>query len=512
MFRQLLVFVALAPVFCFAQTEWSVTLPVFHENAQMVDAQILANGDVIAVSISYHENDTFLLTRAGSWITHFSPNGEGMGTEHVQDGARCIKATCLSKGTSGHPYQLLALTWDSLTLLNRSIGQFQVNALGEIGTSNHHLVQDGTRDFIFFDAALDHDSALFIAGGVNINNIFHAPNRLLLMRLGTDGMELGQRILDTASTLTCGLHSVLLDSLMLTSMIAGSIGPWGITKYLRFNENLDYIDGFPGTSVTGNGNLLPPDSILRDSQYMSVLPSGSIIVSGRIGSTAQNQGLSFVATRLAPTGLQESVFMPEQETLFDFCSLLGSHDVEPDGSVVTAVVHNFNPYNYSMSTIPSRIHIYKLDTMLNVLCDQIAVDGAEDGSYYMLNRVKATPDGGTLLMGSRMNVNTQSLPQPWIMKIAPWDCQSGIGEQDVANAATVWPNPGNTGFTAYLNGPVLGQGTITLYNTQGQVAGTTEVVQSIATMNAASLAPGMYLYRITDGKGALRATGRWMKE
>ncbi|MBS1567895.1 MAG: T9SS type A sorting domain-containing protein [Bacteroidetes bacterium] len=478
----------------------------------MVDAQTLANGDVIAASVSYHENDTFLVTKASSWITHFSPNGQVLGTDLAQADTRCIKATTIAKGTNGHPYQLLALTWDSLTLLNRSIGQFQVNALGAIGSSHHHLVQDGTRDFIFFDAALDHDSALFIAGGVNINNFFHTPNMLLLMRLGTDGTELGQRILDTASTLACGLHSVLLDSLMLTSVIGGSIGPWGITKYLRFNENLDYIDGFPGTSVTGNGNPLPPDSILRDSQYMSATPGGSIIITGRIGSLSQAQGLSFVATRLSSTGTQEAVFLPEQETLYDYCSRFQSHDLEPDGSVVTAVVHNFNPYSYAMSFTPSRIHIYQLDTMLNVLCDQVAVDGAEDGSYYMLNRVKATPDGGTLLMGSKMNVNTQSLPQPWIMKIAPWDCQSGIGEHEAESTATVWPNPGSTGFTAFVNGPVVARGTLELYNAQGQLATSTDVLQSSATVNATNLAPGVYLYRITDGQGALRATGRWVKE
>lgn len=237
-----------------------------------------------------------------------------------------------------------------------------------------------------------------------------------------------------------------------------------------------------------------------------------MIVSGRFGTLSMDNGLRYVVTRVAATGELETVFIPQPETVFEYSGILQSHDVEPDGTRVAAVVQNFNPWNFPMNTIPSRIHIYQLDTMLNVLCDQVAVDGAEDGSYYMLNRVKATPDGGTLLMGSRMNVNTQSLPQPWIMKIAPWDCQIGIGEQDAANAASVWPNPGSTGFTAYVNGPLLNQGMLTLYNAQGQDVGQTEVVQSAANMDATGLAPGMYLYRITDGQGALRATGRWVKE
>lgn len=216
--------------------------------------------------------------------------------------------------------------------------------------------------------------------------------------------------------------------------------------------------------------------------------------------------------RVDDMGQVQAAFTPGADVQYEYCGLRQSHDVEPDGTIVTAKVQNFNPFNFQMNNIPSRIHIYKLDTMLNVICDQVAVDGAEDGSYYMLNRVKATPDGGTLLMGSRMNVNTQSLPQPWIMKVAPWDCQIGIGEHEKASTATVWPNPGSTGFNAYLNGPVLGQGVITLYNAQGQVARISEVVQSSASVDATGLAPGMYLYRITDAKGGLRATGRWVKE
>ncbi|MBS1547708.1 MAG: T9SS type A sorting domain-containing protein [Bacteroidetes bacterium] len=98
------------------------------------------------------------------------------------------------------------------------------------------------------------------------------------------------------------------------------------------------------------------------------------------------------------------------------------------------------------------------------------------------------------------------------MKIAPWDCQSGIGEHEAESTATVWPNPGSTGFTAFVNGPVVARGTLELYNAQGQLATSTDVLQSSATVNATNLAPGVYLYRITDGQGALRATGRWVKE
>ena len=254
-----------------------------------------------------------------------------------------------------------------------------------------------------------------------------------------------------------------------------------------------------------------PDSILRDAFFMSSLPSGSTLVSGRFGNLSPG-GLRYAATRISSSGALETVFMPQPETLYEYSGILQSHDVEPDGTRVMAVLQDFNPYNFPMSTIPSRIHIYKLDTMLNVICDQVAVDGTSDGSYYMLNRVKATPDGGTLLMGSRMNVNTQSLPQPWIMKVAPWDCQIGIGEQEAISTATVWPNPGREGFTAFVNGPVLNQGMLTLYNAQGQDVGRTEVVQSAANVDAMGLTPGIYLYRITDGKGALRATGRWVKE
>src|SRR5690606_14597307 len=130
------------------------------------------------------------------------------------------------------------------------------------------------------------------------------------------------------------------------------------------------------------------------------------IISGRYGNFDNVAGYHLVATRNGYDGAQEAVFAPTPEYLYEFCAWRQSHDDEPDGNIVTAAAQNFNPYNYQSSFIPSKIHIYLLDTMLNVICDQVAVDGADDGSYYFLNRVKATPDGGTLLMGSKMNVNT----------------------------------------------------------------------------------------------------------
>ena len=492
-----------------SQVEWGITLPFNVESAQVRDAQMLDSGECLAVVTSHHQNDTTLYTSARTWLVSISPEGMVDSTREVFIPGRYVQGSRLVRGGSFHPYTLFANTWDSTTQAGRSIGQFRMDQAGHMLGSTEHLFQNGTYQCFFADAALDADSAWFITGDAKIGPGIGFSNKVFLMRLTQDGSMLGQQVLGNSNGFTLSYHVVQVDSLMMVSVFAGPVGPMGVTKFLRFNNNLDFVNGFAARPISGGSNVLLADSIIHDGLSMTVLPSRSTIVSGRIGNI---HWMNFAAMRVDEFGQLQAVFAPEPEVLFEFCGIFQSQDVEPDGTIVTAVVQNINIYNPQMSTIPSRIHIYQLDTMLNVLCDQVAVDGAADGSYYMLNRVKATPDGGTLFMGSKMNVNTQSLPQPWIMKIAPWDCQRGIREQEVATAASVWPNPGNTGFTAFVNGPVVARGTLDLYNAQGQLATSTDVMQSSATMSTTNLAPGVYLYRITDSQGTLRATGRWVKE
>jgi len=81
------------------------------------------------------------------------------------------------------------------------------------------------------------------------------------------------------------------------------------------------------------------------------------------------------------------------------------------------------PSLFSVSE-PNRVHVYKLDTSLNVLCEHI-VDGFLENAYYYLNRVKATDDGGFMLMGARRDLSDPSgyfegraqNSLPWIV---PW--------------------------------------------------------------------------------------------
>ncbi len=495
-----------------AQPVWSLTMPVFLENTAVLDAQVLQNGETIFIFSSTHQNDTNRVTKAHTWLTRLSSTGEILATSPILDGGNQVGGVVMVKGTGDTPYHLLALGFDSLSLTQYGISQFPMDADGQLGVASHHLIQGGNYDVYFKNATLDKDSALFLTGAVNMDSGIQLADKILLLRLSQNGSELGQSVLPNGSTFAYGLNAVRKGDQVLIAAVGGDFGPFGVTRYMYFNTSMEYQGGFVGHPVSGGPITLTADSILRDIIFMSSLSSGSTIVSGRFGTLSFDHGLRCGAMRITTSGEIETVFLPQPETTYEYSGILQSHDVEPDGTKVTAVLQNVNPWNFAVNNTSSRIHIYQLDTMLNVICDQVAVDGAEDGSYYMLNRVKATPDGGTLLMGSRMNVNTQSIPQPWIMKVAPWDCQVGIGAHEKASTATVWPNPGRTGFSATLNGPVVRQGSLLLFNAQGQAVLHTTVLQSTATVDATGLAPGVYLYRITDANGALRATGRWVKE
>ncbi len=160
---------------------------------------------------------------------------------------------------------------------------------------------------------------------------------------------------------------------------------------------------------------------------------------------------------------------------------------------------------------PNRIHVYKLDTSLNVLCEHI-LDGFAENAYYYLNRIKATDDGGFLLLGGRRDFNDPSgYFAAWAQKFGPDDCVVGIDEQPVQERANVFPNPGREGFTLLLNGEAIA-GNVLLHDARGSLVGVTTMRQGQARIDANQLPSGLYLFRVQDTRGATVATGRWVKE
>ncbi|MEO8734030.1 MAG: T9SS type A sorting domain-containing protein, partial [Flavobacteriales bacterium] len=511
MMRQLLkTLLLLAPLGASGQGAWTQVFPMQSEFIQTKDALELDNGQWLVVISAQHRDPPGITTTAHSWTAVLDADGQLQEIEPLTNSGRAVLAESMMYGTDSIPLHILGVSFDSVQLNDFGVTLFQMNELGTVTTSTDHLVGDGTHEMYFYDATLDPGNNIFLVGGVRppLSQPLFLPNKMFLMRLGQDGQELGQDQTGTDQGLSIGQHAIRQDSLMFVSGVGlQNLSSTGSSKFMRFDTSFNYLGGYSSTSLSGSGLGYPPDSLMTDCLYMTPVGNGSIIVSSRFGYTSS--GARAVLGRLSSIGQQEALFMPYSGAFSEFCAAYQGHEAEPDGNIVFSVSENYQDGpDHTLSDHSSRIHLFLLDTMLNVLCDQIAVDGALDSAYYYVNRVKATADGGSLIMGSRLDLAGNGVPQPWIMKVAPWDCNSGIAEPSEGTTATVWPNPGSQGFSIAVNGPTLAKGQLLLFDAQGQEVGSANVVQSAATMDTQDLAPSIYFYRIIDEGGKVRATGR----
>jgi hypothetical protein len=391
----------LAPHGASSQEAWSTTLPIVADHrVQLRDAVALADGNWLAVAQTDNISGSHVL-RAQSWTALMDPTGQIIGISPLAQEGRYIAGNAIVEHAADGSLHLVSVGWDSLTATGYGVSQFLFNPEGILLGDTHTLFGDGTYEFTFNNAVLDRAGVLLVLGSAFIEQpLYPLPNKALLMRVGLDGQPMEQWYSgpDIASTAS---HAILVHDGILVAFIGSvGVGPFGNYRFLRFTDELHYVDGFAGTSVSGTGSISPPDSSLRDGLFMTPSGNESFIVSGRYGYVTATGHRSAIL-RIASDGQQEAAFLPYGGTHHESCGMLQSHDHVGNGKVVFAAVENFSPQlpDVMSSTQPSRVRVYLLDSMLNVLCEQL-VDGYEDGSYYFVNRVKATPDGGTLMMGT----------------------------------------------------------------------------------------------------------------
>lgn len=206
-------------------------------------------------------------------------------------------------------------------------------------------------------------------------------------------------------------------------------------------------------------------------------------------------------------------FIPVSDLPMHFLPWQQSLSATPDGNLMYAVHENYLVGWYPPWTPiqPSRIQVYKLDTSLNVLCEYV-LDGFSTNTHYFVNRIKATADGGFMLIGARRNFDDPNGKlDAWVRKFAATDCSVGIAERPGGQTAVVFPNPGSAAFTLLLNGAAR-NGTVTLFDATGRQAGTAPLRGGQAQMDTQGLASGVYAYQVRSSDGHLTANGRWVKE
>lgn len=495
------------------QGAWSLVFPTTESIRVVTDAVERPSGELSAVSVAYgsfdppyipYQADIASVSSAGSLIMQYPFIMEDGWSIYVSDLEQLSGGDVVSVGTA----------WHQSTGTGAKVVVHPIHPDGPHPSGPHHSFGDSLGRIWDIASVPDPDGGFFITGSLFPPGST-APSRLFLMRADMEEGILNSAVYGTGSVLRVGRDVVPGNDGTIRVSMDGSIpeAPFGIASILRFNSDLEYVDGFPLISLGGTGNVLPYDSIVRNDLHMTALAADTLIVSGRFGNIFPD-GLRAALVRLAPDGSYAGTFLPHSDHPHDFVGTRQGHDMTTDGKIIFAMVENFfpGPPAPELGTTPSRIHIYRLDTLLHVECEHI-VDGFDDNAYYYLTRIKAASDGGVLLMGSRRDLNTMGQPQGWIMKLGPDQCTPvGIEEAALHYGVEVFPNPGAEGFTLLLNGPTLPHGLLRLYDAQGREVGTASLRESRATMNTEALPAGIYLYRITDPQGGVRATGRWVRE
>lgn len=284
------------------------------------------------------------------------------------------------------------------------------------------------------------------------------------------------------------------------------------TDFYIYDEDISLLQTWHELSPNSDP-LNPNDSIMRGA--LSLLPLGhdEYIIGGYIG--VYNVGLRSALFRMNNSGVILDQFVAESSYPRDYSAL--SETIAPlnDSTFFFLSWQNMAPsgglYAQAPPTESAKLHIYKMDIELNVLCEYV-LDGFEDNTYYVPFRIKAAPDGGFVLIGGRKDMSdTTSRYVAWARKFSPLDCTVDIDNHSIAEqSCAAFPNPGNDGFTVLLNGAVT-NGTVELYNATGAAVSTATLYQGRAFVDARKLAPGLYFYRILDANGRLRSTGKWEK-
>jgi hypothetical protein len=486
-----------------AQNEWTWIYDTGYSNAQVADVVETASQGYLFLVQSSHNNQM---------MAQISQEGVLTASQMLNLGTNRMVAPVIYMNGSTNTYHYVAGVHDTMTVNGFGIAYYQADSDLEFELISHIPLNNDSMRIWTANGSWIAENTLVIPLVGTEPNWTNIPNRLGVIHLNTTGELLSFRKYGGGGSVW-PRHAIPYssDSTLISMSFGMSINPSGFSNFLYVNNELNINGAFPATNVLNNGPA-EPHNVLMNGMHMNLLSNGSIICSGSYGSN--NHGFRSAVVRYTSNGIQLAQFLPISEFLNDGCAIIQGHDSLNDQEMIHAYVENFHPYppSLQLGIAPSRIRIHRLDTMLNPLCDFV-IDGFEDNAYYYFNRIKATSDGGVVVMGSRRDLNTMDMPQAWVRKIAPNDCLTRVNELEAGQQqVSVFPNPGREGFQLHVQGPVVHGGQVLLHDMHGRQVLAEPLRMGQAQINTADLSPGMYLYRVVDAQGRQVASGKWVKD
>ena len=170
-------------------------------------------------------------------------------------------------------------------------------------------------------------------------------------------------------------------------------------------------------------------------------------------------------------------------------------------------VANFIPGHYPWQVEPSWIMLNNLDSNLNINWQRFYGGDA----FYYLWGLRATQDGGCIMLCTRYDHNTQYHEYDiYILKVDSLGLITNINENTKINIsnAIVYPNPGRNQIfvkTGYKNSY------FELFDITGKILLKKFIQGNSAEVNVSHLPKGIYFYRIYNNKN-IYETGKWVKQ
>lgn len=289
----------------------------------------------------------------------------------------------------------------------------------------------------------------------------------------------------------------------------GSFSDWSWASYLKFDTSLESAGGFLSLPYDGSNGPVSLTNTIADQHHLEQLSSGTILACGRPKAGA----LRTILVKLSKSGEPLCFFRPESGYPVDHPAVRSSIALTDNHILVASMENFFEGQFVGTPFLPdhaNRITVYKLDTALNVICTHV-IDGFEENAYFWVDRIKTTSDGGFVLCGGRMNLDTpNSRMMGWAQKFDSEDCMVSAGETMQNFQYTIFPNPSLEGFSFNLNGPHDG-GSLVIHDTSGRVLTSIPLNNNSAQLDANSLPPGVYSYALMTKDGRKVVSGRWVK-
>ncbi len=196
---------------------------------------------------------------------------------------------------------------------------------------------------------------------------------------------------------------------------------------------------------------------------------------------------------------------------FDFPASWGALDFKNKDSIFMGSTKNVSWVDPLFGHQPSWFRLIQTDSMLNIRWEHFYYGDA----YYFMMKLIATGDGGCIMAGTRFdyishpNIHKRDI---YILKVNSEGLITSTNGKpiDIVHNAIVFPNPG-TDLLQVRVAAQYKQSLFRLFDMNGRLVLTQDVVGKSATVNTTFLPTGTYVYKITGNKG-LYESGKWIKK